>query len=720
MPRDAGVTELIEYFDQPERAEQLDKLTAKEMRVIEAEIERCQRDFVYCARNYFWITDKDGVDQLFDLWESQELILEKLDYLSQRKRPRRLMVIKARQLGCSLLIEALIAWQTMFYPNQNALIVSHSDDHGGYLFSLMLHIYDQMPWWLKPMLATRKYDTGLHFANPNLDMRRISPGMNSKVVVQSAMQTTGVGQGYRLSAVHASEYSDWEERRAKEIIDGDLRYALSEKPKTFAILETTAKGAGTYTESLWLANVKLAERAEWYPLFLPWFFEKGRFIPPETGWVVPEREAAMRDRVSKEWVRCDNPKCGRFKESHFLGDPLFGFPCPDCASGILREYILQDDQLCWMWQERINKEAKGSESVKELRQELATTPEEAFQLTGIQVFPADCHEWVNETVEQYPLAVGNLDDKGRFHGPKSWKTGECWQEWCRADHRYEPEHPLKIWEWPDLKRRYVVGVDVSEGIGDSDSDSDFSVGWVNKLGENGGPDVHVATYRSNRIDPGAFAVPVNFLGRWYNDALMSIEYNIFQTTADLVKNYFMYPNLFRWKHPDNDKMLSHKVHWMTQINTKSKLWQTAIKWLRARLWVVRDPIFAEEMKRFQKEDYEDKKASAASGSHDDVIMAAMIALYTSHDLDWDEAGVGTPQHIASDAVLPSANWMMRCRRCDHAFPADKPSVPGCPNCGSIMLSGRKMESESAARTLDFQEMAYKGRGSSENFDYDLL
>src|SRR5207245_2367666 len=176
----------------------------------------------------FWIVDKEGNDQPFRLWESQELILDKLYKLRAKNKIQKLMVLKGRQLGCSTLIEGLIAWRTMYFPNVNAMVLSNVPKHAEYLYNIMLHVYDQLPWWMQPMLSSRKQDDGLHFQNPNQEARRTDPGLNSLVIVQAANQVSGVGQGYRLNAVHGSEYADWEEWRAREIIDGDMVHALAE------------------------------------------------------------------------------------------------------------------------------------------------------------------------------------------------------------------------------------------------------------------------------------------------------------------------------------------------------------------------------------------------------------------------------------------------------------------------------------------------------------
>lgn len=697
--RDAGIKELIEYFDRPAK-DSIEKLNSKESAAILDQINKCQDDFIYAARNYFWITNKDTGDQLFRLWESQELILDEILRLKAKGIGQKLLILKARQLGCSTLIEAMIAHATMFFPNTNAVVVSVTGKHAEYLFGIMLHIYDQLPWWLKPMISKRKYEDGLIFDNPNEEARRSNPGLHSRVDVQAATQSSGIGEGRRITAAHVSELGGWPEDVARETVEGDLKEALAmSSARTFAIIESTAKGAGTYYHRLWTSNVELGDRAGWSTMFLPWFFERTRVIAPEIGWRPDKPERDLREKIKAEWTRCDNSACEMFKESRSHGIDYTDTECIFCKKGTLRAYALTDKQMRFIWQERINSE-KDKQSIVELRQELCSTAEEAFQLSGYQVFNPDIQDFVDRCVRP-PIAQGFIDNRGQFHGVKGIVRdpvsgqemgSKCWVEHCAEDHRFDPI-PLSIWELPENGHDYCIGVDVAEGLG---GNADYSVAWINRIGMAPSPDVQVGLYRCNDVDPITFAHPVNVLGRWYNDALLAIEYNKFDTCANTVRYTYQYPHLFRWKHLDNAKdPLANKWHWFTQYNTKPRLWQTSVKWLRANLFIIRSSVCAQEMKTFQKEDYEDRGGSHAYGFHDDTLMACMIALYCSHDMDWSDDSQTVQMRTSVEDL--SGDYLMECQRCHHKWVTDNPEqwahpCRGCPapgpaggtdKCGSI-------------------------------------
>lgn len=723
--RDVGISELIIHFDQEDKIGNIEALTSAEVRTVLDEIRRCQEDFIYAARNYFWIKTKQNEDKLFSLWESQELILDELDRIKGKGMAQKLMIVKARQLGASTLIEAKVAHAVMFNANVDALVVSAHAQHTEYLFGIMAHIYDHMPWWLRPMLDRRSYEDGIFFDNPNKNERRTNPGLNSKVMLQSATGQTGVGQGRTITAAHVSEYSEYQQKKAKEMIEGDLKDAIPENnPNAFAILESTARGAGTYAHKLWLKNVALGEEAGWIPKFLPWFFEKTRFIAPEKGWRPDKPELDMREKVQSDWVRCSNiPACGMWYETFFLGESRVGIKCLTCDTGTLTPYALSDPQLRWMSKQRVNAE-KDSETVKILKQEMATTAVEAFQISGFCVFPQRAMDFADRCVRN-PIAIGHLDNHGRFHGVKRTEKddfgnivkSECFREDCALDHRFD-EAPLRIWEYPRENARYSIGVDVAEGIG-----QDYSVAFINRIGEGLNGDVHVGTYRSNTISPYEYATVVNFLGHWYNEALLSIEYNIYQTTADIVRINYNYPNLFRWKNLDSNNVNSHKWHWLTQVSSKSKLWQTAVRWLKAELWVVRSENFAEEMKTFQKDEYDDRGGGAESGFFDDELMAGMIALYTAHDLDWSEDQNYMPLK-GTIGIQEAGDYEMKCVRCGFKWKTDNPEnelVCRRDTCNCRALTGKNIAVKPGhTLQIDFEQLRSKGVESMEEEAYDRI
>lgn len=588
--------------------------------------------------------------------------------------------------NCSQLIEGLITWRSVLFSGVNALIVSSTPSHAVYLFQMMQFSYDRLPWWMKPMTLSRKIDEGLVFDNPDHDTREMYPGLNSKIVVQAANQLSGVGEGRTITAAHCSEVSAWTNRQARDIIEGDLGNALADTVETFAIIETTPRGIGNYFHNLWTKSVELGDKADWQPVFLGWWFEKNRAysIPDKAHWKMAVEESEMRARVLKEWTRCTNKQCGRYHESYWGGVEIIGSKCKSCSIGTMQPFRLSDEQLYWMELRRVNAQ-KDAESLKTLRQEMGSNSQECFVLSGIQVFPQEAMDQVIRHLEE-PMIKGFFDKAGEVHGINR-KDGKCPLAGCEIDHSFS-DLPLSIYRLPKPGSRYVIGVDVAAGHGEKDSD--YSVAFVNRVGGLHEADEHVATWRSNKTPPVEFAFPVAQLGYFYNEALISIEINRFDTTFSYVRQNYNYPNLYRWRNVDTSSQMSQRWGWVTNQRSKPRLWTTAIAWLKNRMWVIHDKELYKEMLTFQREDESEKKAEAHEGSFDDTCIAAMISLYCSHDSDWDDnlGLIPIPRYQSGDP--DSYMWRIVCSKCKAERGVQSPEGHmHCMDCGSMFVSAAK-------------------------------
>ncbi len=380
----------------------------------------------------------------------------------------------------------------------------------------------------------------------------------------------------------------------------------------------------------------------------------------------------------------DNPKdLAAVALKYERGVDQEGIKCHGCGIGNMEPYHLTDQQMHWMQRERLNAE-KDADSLKAMKAEICSTAEEAFQLSGVQVFPQECLDFVNRHLEE-PKAKGYLDKAGVLHGIDA-VTGRCPMPECDVDHSYE-ELPLHIFRYPEKNYSYVIGVDVSEGLGE---DNDYSIIFVNKVGGLREPDEQVAIFRSNTISPVEFAHPCSMLGHWYNDALLSIEINKYDTTFSYVRQNYSYPNLYRWKHVDSTNMLSQKWGWETNMKSKPRLWQTATYWLKNRSWIIHSKNFYQEMTTFQKESAEDRGAKAEKGFYDDEMMGGLIALYCSHDSDWDENLGMIPIRRTLTGDPDAFMWRIVCSKCGYERGVPSPEgVMYCLDCGSKFVSANK-------------------------------
>ena len=447
--RDIGVGELVEHFSSGkfsgivDQSELYQLCTKSEIDTIADEIGRIQADFRYAARNYFHIVSKDGVDVNFHLWESQEIILDNLLRMKESGRSQKAYILKARQLGASILIEALGAWQCCFFANKSGLVVSVDRKHAAYTFKYLQGIYKNLPTFLRPYHSTFKIEEGLVFDTPFGENNIEKPGLNSSIELQWANRKSGVGQGMRLTFAHLTEISTY--RNLDEIVEEDLKHALVQSPDTIAVLESTPRGAGTPSHSLWNRIIDLGDDSDWCAIYIPWHFEKTRILAPSKGWRPDSSSIAMRETTEDSWVKCSNRLCGRCQERTVKGIDHSLYKCKFCGIGTMGPIRLSDFQLNWYEHQR-----KNSKDVRKLHQELSSTATEAFITSGEPVFPDVAQDFVNYCVRK-PIAMGFFDEVGKFHGVT--KSGACCIEGCLAEHDYD-DKSLWVWEFPKVQSTY--------------------------------------------------------------------------------------------------------------------------------------------------------------------------------------------------------------------------------------------------------------------------
>jgi hypothetical protein len=727
--RDPGVADIIRYFDQPERSG-WHLLTDKETQVLQEEIRKCAESFPYCARNYYWITTKDGSDTLLRFKETQEMVWETMRCLHLRKRGVRLLIIKARQLFISTFCEGYLAWATQFHPNSRGLLVSYDETHAAKLFSIVLHIYDQLPWWLRPMIGSREYKEGIHLINPDPDLRRINPGMNSRITVQGATQNVGVAEGETINVAHLSEFGSWLPEKARKVIMGDFRWALPDEPNTTAILETRVQRASPFVEKFWESMCELGDDADWFPLFIPIYFDRSHFTPPPRGWKPEAQELQVKERAAEEWCACSH--CGQIRPSNFGGGQMSGTPCRDCKKGVYAPYRLQDGQMFWLQQRRMNAERMGEKALVEMQQSLATNPQEAFAHVTQTVFSKAALDWVASTARGDCLAKGYMSSDGVFHAPRrqhGQESAQCWAQGCRKDHSGESDRYLKIWQPPLKGAKYAMAVDVAAGYGGA---HDYSVIIVNKLGNLPEPDIQVAQYRCNKISAWHLADVADSIGRWYNNALAIVDYTNYQTTGDRLLNYHAYPNIYRWVQSDAVRQQTNRWHWVWNSKNKESGWQILDGWLRDHSYVVKDPTLAKELRHFQRlpdgtlgaPDGKDESGLGESYEkiHDDTVTCAISLIVASHQRDPRRSTeFSTPQ---IEGVRAPGTWMGMCTKCEKRFESIAPcDRERCPFCGSIWLKWRMAEPERRPPLgFKFEDMGglpvvHGSHGSSQDFSF---
>jgi|GEM_PF-2532694 len=127
----------------------------------------------------------------FITWPVQDAAA--LAILDAKRRGRSVALEKARDMGASWLCLMLIAWDCLFHPGANWLLISRKEEEVWFpgdqkaLFSKLLHIIDSLPVWMRPAYTLRERHLTLHVGGED------SGAIDSVVTGESTNSYAGVG-----------------------------------------------------------------------------------------------------------------------------------------------------------------------------------------------------------------------------------------------------------------------------------------------------------------------------------------------------------------------------------------------------------------------------------------------------------------------------------------------------------------------------------------------
>jgi hypothetical protein len=128
-----------------------------------------------------------------------------------------------------------------------------------------------------------------------------------------------------------------------------------------------------------------------------------------------------------------------------------------------------------------------------------------------------------------------------------------------------------------------------------------------------------------KVDPDILADHLNYLGRYYNNAIMGVESNNHGlTTLTVLERVHHYPNLYyREIIDEHTKVRTKKLGWQTTAKTKGWLIDLQKKAIREKLTKqVSEENITEHLGFIVTPD---GKMEAQSGGHDDAVIADSIA-----------------------------------------------------------------------------------------------
>lgn len=312
--------------------------------------------------NYIKIRDKKGNVISLTLNEPQLKYYNVIKRLHEQRKPIRIIILKARQMGFSTETEAIIFKNVVTHHNYNAGIVAHKEQSTTNLFEMSKRMLEYLPDTIKPE-QKKSNAKELVFNNQN------GTGLDSKIKCMTA-GGKGIGRSDTFTALHLSELAFWEGNK-KEIMTGLLQ-AVPNTPESMIIIESTANGF-EYFKEMW--DRAVVGKSDFYPLFVGWN-ELREYTMPYTGFELTKEEKDLQER-----------------------------------------YGLTLEQLTWR---RWCIENNCSGDVSQFKQEYPICPEEAFLSTGQCYFnKLNIINRINEVPK--PIAQGTFNcfyDGIRIRGQK--------------------------------------------------------------------------------------------------------------------------------------------------------------------------------------------------------------------------------------------------------------------------------------------------------------
>lgn len=194
---------------------------------------------------------------------------------------QRNIILKARQLGFSTVIQAYIFWQAVTSP-QSTILLAHDDETTQKLRRMFRRFLTYWPTDIAPSPSIQSDSATLI----------TFPGMHTEISIATA-GTKSKGRGGTYTKFHGSEVAFWPKPR--EIVTGAMQGG---EPQVF--LESTANGAKGYFYELCM-DVLHQRNRDWVLHFYPWWWgdeyrrEPDREDPLDQAEYTPEEARLITD-----------------------------------------------------------------------------------------------------------------------------------------------------------------------------------------------------------------------------------------------------------------------------------------------------------------------------------------------------------------------------------------------------------------------------------------
>jgi hypothetical protein len=353
--------------------------------------------------NRLYIVDKDAkLSRLGDVMSpAQDRLLTSVQESLDRRQPVRKRILKARQMGFSTMVEAIMFTIAMVVPYTKGLVVSHDQDSAEHLLT-MTHTY-----W-------DEFFGRAAYTQKSSARNRMGWDETKSLLTITTAKTSGSARSRTLHFVHGSEVAFWQ--NPERLLTGLNQALPRSNPLTFFFQESTANGVGNWWHRA--CNASMEGEDEYDFLFFGW-------------WEHPEYAASMigrADLLDAPFVYIDDEERTLYKYLKARG---------------FQDWVIID-KLHWR---RLVIATECLGDIDKFHQEYPTTPEEAFVSTGRNIFPI---EWLRAAYKPMFPDTGSIIPDPR-----------AGYRFLRDPETVMKPGPLSIYKYPDTSgtSSYVIGGD---------------------------------------------------------------------------------------------------------------------------------------------------------------------------------------------------------------------------------------------------------------------
>lgn len=214
----------------------------------------------FAAKRLFIRTARNGVDKVepFILNAIQRRYYEAKMQAIKQGRPRRFLVLKYRQGGITTFEQGVSYRMAVTKPNSQCMTLSYNAGSTKRIFRMALLMHQR-----DPEQVPRRSENSESLAYDSL---------NSEFQIGTA-GSKKTGRGSTLSRVHCSEVAWWFDGGNRMDKQAELISGLMESAEHGEmVMETTPNGSEWFEQTYNQAKAD-GKRAEWTPIFLPWFLD---------------------------------------------------------------------------------------------------------------------------------------------------------------------------------------------------------------------------------------------------------------------------------------------------------------------------------------------------------------------------------------------------------------------------------------------------------------